>query len=141
MQPWASLVAMGAKKLETRSWSTHYRGPLAIHASRGLRPEAREWCRTEPFRSALVGLDPDTLPRGAIVAVCELVDCIRITPGNVPEDPERAFGDYAPGRWAWQLEEIRRLPEPIPAKGALGLWEWRGELWPEHPGKGSPGAR
>jgi hypothetical protein len=32
-QPWASLVALGVKSIETRSWSTQYRGPLAIHAS------------------------------------------------------------------------------------------------------------
>ena len=33
-QPWATLVAIGAKKIETRSWSTPYRGPLAIHAGK-----------------------------------------------------------------------------------------------------------
>ena len=32
-QPWASLVALGVKAIETRSWSTRYRGPLAIHAA------------------------------------------------------------------------------------------------------------
>ena len=32
-QPWASLVALGVKTIETRSWSTQYRGPLAIHAA------------------------------------------------------------------------------------------------------------
>lgn len=31
-QPWASLIALGVKTVETRSWSTKYRGPLAIHA-------------------------------------------------------------------------------------------------------------
>ncbi len=34
-QPWASLIALGVKTIETRSWATNYRGPLAIHA--GLR--------------------------------------------------------------------------------------------------------
>lgn len=32
-QPWASLIALGVKTIETRSWSTQYRGPLAIHAA------------------------------------------------------------------------------------------------------------
>lgn len=36
-QPWASLVAIGAKTIETRSWSTSYRGPLAIHAAKTSR--------------------------------------------------------------------------------------------------------
>ena len=33
-QPWASLIAIGLKMHETRSWRTSYRGPLLIHASR-----------------------------------------------------------------------------------------------------------
>lgn len=43
-QPWASLIAIGAKTLETRSWRTGYRGPLAIHYA---------LCHMEPFRSVL----------------------------------------------------------------------------------------
>lgn len=35
-QPWSSLVARGQKKIETRSWQTSYRGPLAIHAAKGF---------------------------------------------------------------------------------------------------------
>lgn len=35
-QPYASLFPAGAKKFETRSWRTDYRGPIAIHAA--LRP-------------------------------------------------------------------------------------------------------
>ena len=27
-QPWASAIAVGAKRVETRSWPTNYRGPL-----------------------------------------------------------------------------------------------------------------
>jgi hypothetical protein len=42
-----------------------------------------------------------------------------------PERPELYFGDYTEGRFAWILENPIRYDEPIPAKGALGLWEWR----------------
>lgn len=31
-QPWATLIQVGVKWIETRSWRTAYRGPLAIHA-------------------------------------------------------------------------------------------------------------
>jgi len=34
LQPWASLIACGAKQIETRSWATKYRGQLAIHAGK-----------------------------------------------------------------------------------------------------------
>ena len=53
-QPWATLVAMGAKQVETRSWSTAYRGQIAIHAAKGYPKEARELCETEPFKSILL---------------------------------------------------------------------------------------
>ena len=33
-QPWASVVALGSKRIETRHWSTGHRGPLAIHAAK-----------------------------------------------------------------------------------------------------------
>jgi len=35
-EPWATLVAIGAKQIETRSWPTSYRGPIAIHAAKGM---------------------------------------------------------------------------------------------------------
>ena len=38
-QPWASLVALGHKRIETRCWSTKYRGDLAIHAAAKLPPK------------------------------------------------------------------------------------------------------
>ena len=43
-QPWATLVAIGAKRIETRSWSTKYRGPLAIHAAKGFPAWAKDMC-------------------------------------------------------------------------------------------------
>ncbi len=99
-QPWATLVALGAKTIETRSWSTTYRGPLAIHAGAGLGPvggrvELFKLCEREPFLSALLPqyghthghpvIDTHRLPFGAIVAVAELVDC---RPQAADVDPE-----------------------------------------------------
>jgi activating signal cointegrator 1 len=52
-QPWASLIIAGAKRIETRSWSTNHRGPLAIHASKKFTPAAKLLCATEPFQSCL----------------------------------------------------------------------------------------
>lgn len=52
----------------------------------------------------------------------------RLSVGNgVPQSfgiDESSFGDYTPGRFAWILADVQKLPDPIPAKGALGLWEW-----------------
>lgn len=130
-QPWASLVAVGAKSIETRSWGTPYRGRLAIHAAKGLAGGTEVGlgitCRQPAFARALRAADYTDvrqLERGAIVALCDLMDCVRITPENTPPEPECSFGDYTPGRWAWHLANVRRLPEPIPARGSLGLWTW-----------------
>ena len=72
--------------------------------------------------------NPCGLPLGAVIAVATLVDVQRIMPDNVPAEPERLFGDYTPGRYAWFLHDVRRLPEPFEAKGTLGLWEWKENL-------------
>lgn len=32
-EPFASLVSLGIKRIETRSWKTNYRGEIYIHAS------------------------------------------------------------------------------------------------------------
>ena len=131
-QPWATLVAIGAKRIETRSWPTNYRGPLAIHAAKGFPKWAKEFT-TEPECYEAVryhGARHAGYPLGVVLATCRLVDCVMM--GNLDLMPdllrhaerERAFGDYSPGRFAWFFEDVKELPEPIAAKGALGLWEW-----------------
>jgi hypothetical protein len=42
-QPWATLVAIEQKKIETRSWPTSYRGPLAIHAAKTMPDYKEAW--------------------------------------------------------------------------------------------------
>lgn len=158
-QPYATLVAIGAKKIETRSWKTSYRGKLAIHAAKGLgmlnKWEFIGMLDKEPFESVLKAHFGEyvapffphpmikNLPGGAIVAICDLVavkhigwDEITFPDGgqfyfygsiaNVWHlaDQERAFGNYTPGRYAWLLANVKKLETPIPAKGALGLWDW-----------------
>ncbi len=118
-QPWASLVARDAKRVETRSWRTRYRGLIAIHASRRFRAADRARCSFEPFASSLGGAD---LPLGAIVAVARIVDVLPVEQLVVLDERERAFGNYATGRYGWLLADVVPLPVPIPCRGALGLW-------------------
>jgi hypothetical protein len=130
-QPWATLVVIGAKRIETRSWKTPFRGRLAIHASKGFPRWARELCEEEPFRSALAGIEAKDLPRGALIGAVTL-DAIAPTPGGTlsalggPLDDlsarERAFGDYSAGRFGWLLSDPV-VREPVACSGALGLWD------------------
>jgi hypothetical protein len=141
-QPWATLVAIGENSIETRSWGTRYRGPLAIHAAKGFPRDARELVRLSPFRQALARHgypDAAALPLGAVIAVAALDDVMRFDRKSLSEVRSRArrgelppheadFGDFSPGRYGWILKEVRPLSEPIPARGMLGLWELPREL-------------
>ena len=131
-QPWATLVAIGAKRIETRSWYTAYRGPLAIHAAKGFPKWAREFSLgtavTEAvYIPAVVDLRGYVYPVACVLATCRLVDCLPVESVGQRRltTQELSFGNYTPGRFAWILEDVKPLAEPIPAKGALSLWEWK----------------
>jgi hypothetical protein len=132
-QPWATLVALGEKKIETRSWSTDYRGPLAIHASLSHAGDNLILANVEPFCAALARhgiVSRLQLPLGAIVAVCELEDVHEIDhafAGSFSVQ-EIAFGDWSPGRLAWVLKNVSRFASPILARGRQGLWEWEAQV-------------
>lgn len=136
-QPWATLIAIGAKTIETRSWYWAYRGPLAIHASKGglSKSEFYETCELSEIKYALAaaGIDPKQMPRGAIVATCNMVDCVRFArPGVMMGEKqaypmagqlEQAFGDYTIGRFGFMLRDIVRIEQPIPFVGKQGPFE------------------
>jgi len=125
-QPWATLVAIGAKRIETRSWSTNYRGPLAIHAA--VSKKGHEACLREPVRSTLEAFHYRScaaLPTGKVIAICELIDILPTEDvRDIVENRELAFGDFETGRYAWLLEDVRSLPIAMPATGRQGLWTW-----------------
>jgi hypothetical protein len=106
-QPWASAVALGLKRVETRSWKTPYRGPLAIHAAKCWRPIQRE-----KFKATCIPIG-NGLPFGSIVATCTMVACVAVEWCN-PTEEERLWGDFSDGRYAFLLENIRPLKRPLP---------------------------
>lgn len=127
-QPWASLVAVGAKKWETRSWSTKYRGPLLIHAAMRKPPEIKNPFVIEEMIQALGVSDFDKLPRGAVLAVVDLVGVRLIEDDKLFHLSEKAtmgqilLGDFRRGRYGWLLENFRRLEVPVRINGKRGLW-------------------
>jgi activating signal cointegrator 1 len=121
-EPWASLVACGAKYYETRSWRTAYLGALAIHAAKGFPAWARDLANCQRVRQ-LVGISY-VYPVGCVVATCRLADCVPVESLLALSAQEEMFGNYERGRFAWVLTDVRPLTEPMPAKGSLGLWEW-----------------
>lgn len=127
LQPWASLVMMGAKKIETRSWQTPFRGELLIHASLGKKGGAL--CAALPFSNYIKEFDK--LPFGAIIGSVVLKDIVPVESLSLSADvlalltlEEKAFGDYTKGRYAWLLRTPVPFANPIPIRGSLGLWNY-----------------
>ncbi len=129
-EPWATLVMLGAKRYETRSWNTTYRGQLIIHAAKGFPKWAKALVNDEPFKPALEGYGVNRpFKLGCVLGTVELVDTFPTTDFRLSSltDQEVEFGDYGDGRHAWQLDNPIWLPEPVPYKGALGLWEYNAD--------------
>lgn len=128
-QPWASLIAAGAKTIETRSWpppKSIVGQPLAIHAAKRVvqLPDQPPY---DLFNAAVrrhLGSDwPKTVPTGAVVAVATLADAVTVrSAADLPKGDELLFGDYELGRWLWILTDIQPLSSPIAARGHQGIW-------------------
>lgn len=137
-QPWAWAVAAGGKDIENRSWATgNGGGPLAIHAGMRRDDEAGDHPLIVEAFAQVFPLPPKWPTdaesaeharrwdspasrawgaRGAVVAVADFTGfCL-------------AGADCGCGPWAaagqvhWWLRNVRLLSEPVPVKGAQGLW-------------------
>lgn len=98
-QPYASMVSLKSKTIETRTWSTDHRGDLLIVSTR--KPEL-----------------PGFLC-GYALCVVNLVDC---RPMKL-EDEKAAKSKWLPGRWAWVLDNIRKIERPFRVRGYQGIYE------------------
>lgn len=132
-QPWASAIAFGWKRNETRSWSTNYRGAIAIHAGLAGSPKAALQLAQEVNASAghpelLSGRRAKDWVFGAIVAIATVAG---VLPSEVARKKigrlERAWGVYDDGRFAWALEDVHAV-EPLPYTGAQGLRDLEREV-------------
>ena len=130
-QPWASLVAVGAKTIETRGRRTFQQGPIAIHATKRViqYPELEDTLEFNAAVREYLGDDwAYTVPTGVVVATATLNECVQVDFFNSPPGSrhEWLFGDYSNGRWMWPLSNIVALDPPVLARGMQGLWNWEG---------------
>lgn len=101
-QPFANWLVEGIKGREHRSRSTHFRGYVAIHASK--IPDKKfmdEW-----------GLNDWQFICGCIIGLVKIYD----------------VEDYGNGMFAWKTNFPIQLGNPIPCKGMLGFWDVPGEI-------------
>jgi activating signal cointegrator 1 len=131
LQPWASLIVMGVKTIETRRWQTAHRGPLLIHS--GQRKAGALITLEPPIAKHISSFD--TLAFGSIIGQVNLVDIIpvaslHLSPIELAQQSLElnAFGeDENLHRYAWMMEDAVQFKKPIPAKGHLHLWKFETE--------------
>lgn len=146
--PWAWAIIHGTKRIENRTTLWTYRGPLAIHAGtrwseRGGRstliwgdlrdlygwPTGPETARKDPRP----GFDV-IRPLGAIIGTVDLLDVHHAEGDDITgatccdsswAEVEYVQADGAMRRYITHLvlDNAVALPEPIPCKGRLGLWD------------------
>lgn len=119
-EPYATLIKDGIKTVETRSWKTNYRGKIYIHS-----------CITkDKIPYSIKHLIKTELKYGYILCSADLVDCVYMDEEYIKKIKNNDYNDficgkYEIGRYGWHLENIEILPEPIPAKGQLGIWNYQ----------------
>ena len=148
-EPWATLIAIGKKSIETRSW----RPPdyligkrIAIHAAKRKPDHSTLQALMGDFELLPRGYQRQPLtrcvfpndlrPSGAIVATAVLKETHQVqqvlSKNKIYSESENIgrlilvdlYGDFSPGRWLWILTDIEKVDPPIPAMGHQGLWEW-----------------
>lgn len=152
-QPWASLIAIGVKPEETRSWpppSGLVGQRIAIHAAKKPLQQSLTAAgvsqvlmarMVEALRAA--GEKPLNLPFGKVVCTAVVGRPLRVArfvagdfnggslrhPFVITEEGERreanAFGDFSPGRWLWPMQDVERV-EPFAAVGRQGIFDLDG---------------
>lgn len=123
-QPWAHAIIASGKNVENRTWTTHYRGPLLIHAGLHFDPAG-----VAALRALHLPVPESALQFGGIIGVAELVACVR----PISEERRRLGGldsheeaitwsRWYTGQCAWLLERPQRFPFS-PLRGRQGLFE------------------
>lgn len=123
-QPWVHAILHLGKDVENRSWATSYRGPVLIHAAKGMtRAEYQQFAgmladrecaallKAQGFRPEIPAFE--ALPRAGIVGLVDIVDCVAES-----DSPWWA----GPGQFAFVLRNVRPLPF-IEYRGQLGFFD------------------
>jgi hypothetical protein len=112
--PWADWIIFGQrgefKTTENRAWETLYRGRIYIHVSKKIdrRVDSADSRELEYWETQT----------GMIIGSVELYAI----------DRERKTEWDEPGSFHWRLKNPLPLERAIPARGALGLWEYTGDM-------------
>ena len=116
-QPWASLIANGYKKYEFRTWKTNYRGPILIHAGKGIEKDAL-------VRVKKYNLD---FPAGRIIAKVNIIDCVKLDDNlndKLCSENRDVYGYNNHEGYVWILSEPEFVHIDEEINGKLGFWNY-----------------
>lgn len=110
-QPMAWAVLHAFKNIENRVWPTGVRGQIVIHSSESEPDGYFDWAsrfisERIPPRSVLKVPQSQDLPRGALVGVVNVDDCIK-----------KSSSPWWEGPIGFKLSDARALSKPIPCAG------------------------
>lgn len=137
-RPWPNLMIYARKDPENRTWSTHHRGPLLIHAAKGTDPTAMRFAQQlarQPVPGApatrLNQVDPDPVahPIG-IVAVAELYDVCAYSITHPDQQCPTCPPWAAKNCYHWRIRNVTAFPQPVAHNGKQRLWAVRPDVWP-----------
>jgi hypothetical protein len=134
-QPYAHLVVTpqdelpdGAyqKRVENRTWKTNVRGQIAIHAGVSMKWfDGGDWPGVRKGHPQEQYFFPE-MAFGAVVGVAHIVECFHINDiecGFIPDDRKWLQTHiHCNGPYCFVLDNVRRLPKPVPAVGKQGFW-------------------
>lgn len=153
MQPWASLMVLGAKRIETRSWKPKdpkiidsiTNNGLLIHASKKWDRELINLSEQPPFWNYMKKYWPEDedytpfskMPLGAIIGKVNFMQAATTNnfvsiskditkhgwAAEINWDEELRFGNYSPNRYGWLTRNAVEFETPIKCKGSLNLWD------------------
>jgi hypothetical protein len=120
-QPYAWLIANGYLLVDDRTWGTQYRGPILIHASKGLYEQYYDYIKANtdiPLPSK------DQLEYGGVVGVANLVLCCQPdkVPAGISRQQRAHFGGLNKAYFGFLFEQARPVPL-MPCPGKLGIFE------------------
>lgn len=131
-QPWAWAIIHGGKDVEnrTRNIAGDYRGPVAIHASKGY--DELDFYYVSDILAPGDLPEMDAIAFGAVIGVATLWAVHQGVQGAwcCPRDERRYQRWAVPDQWHLCLTNQRPLPEPIPYRGQLGLWALPDDVLP-----------
>lgn len=128
-QPWAWAIINVGKDIENRTWPTRFRGPVCIHAAKGMTQ--REYDEALDFidaafplsvfdrlarRARFINGPGGECDRGGIIGVAEIVDCV-----------DQSNSQWFFGPYGFVLHNVQPV-DFIPVKGALGFFNWRDRI-------------